>query len=109
MMYLRIVFTLANSVGPDEMLLYAAFSLGLHCLSKNPFRVSNIQKQPKMFSFWSSCEPAFVNKYYCRQPSLILLVIASPLNLLVDFFQKEPKMYSLWSICALAISVPIHY
>ena len=31
---LRIVFTLTNSVDPDEMLHYAAFHLGLHCLSK---------------------------------------------------------------------------
>ena len=35
---LRIVFTLTNSVDPDEMPHYAAFHLGLHCLSKYPFR-----------------------------------------------------------------------
>ena len=29
---LTIVFVLANSVDPDEMLQYAAFHLGLHCL-----------------------------------------------------------------------------
>ena len=29
---LTIVFFLANSVDPDEMLQYAAFHLGLHCL-----------------------------------------------------------------------------
>ena len=35
---LKIVFVLANSVDPDEMLDYAAFHLGLHCLSKYAFR-----------------------------------------------------------------------
>ena len=31
-------FVLANSVDPDEMPHYAAFHLGLHCLSKYPIR-----------------------------------------------------------------------
>ena len=31
---LRVVLTLANSADPDEMQLYAAFYLGLHCLPK---------------------------------------------------------------------------
>ena len=35
---LMIVFVLANSVDPDEMLHYAAFHLGLHCLPKYAFR-----------------------------------------------------------------------
>ena len=35
---LKIYFVLANSVDPDEMLQYAAFHLGLHCLSKYAFR-----------------------------------------------------------------------
>ena len=30
--YLKILFTLTNSVDPDEMQHYAAFHLGLHCL-----------------------------------------------------------------------------
>ena len=35
---LKIVFVLANSVDLDEMPHYAAFHLGLHCLSKYAFR-----------------------------------------------------------------------
>ena len=35
---LKIVFVLANSTDPDEMLHYAAFHLGLHCLQKYPYR-----------------------------------------------------------------------
>ena len=35
---LNIVFTIANSVDPDEMLHDAAFHLGLPCLQKYPFR-----------------------------------------------------------------------
>ena len=36
---LKIDFAIANSVDPDEMQHYAAFHLGLHCLSKKyPFR-----------------------------------------------------------------------
>ena len=31
---LKIVFVLANSAYPDEMLLYASFHLGFHCLPK---------------------------------------------------------------------------
>ena len=31
---LKIGFVLANSADPDEMLNYAAFHLGLHCLPK---------------------------------------------------------------------------
>ena len=34
----KIFFTLANSVGPDEIQHYAAFHLGLHCLPKYSFR-----------------------------------------------------------------------
>ena len=37
------LFVLANSADPDEMPHYAAFHLGLHCLSKYPF-----------LGFWSS-------------------------------------------------------
>ena len=33
-------FDLANSADPDEMLRYAAFHLGLHCLQKYPKEVS---------------------------------------------------------------------
>ena len=31
---MKIIFTLTNSVDPDEMQLNAAFHLGLHCLQK---------------------------------------------------------------------------
>ena len=34
---LKIVLTSAKSSDPDEMQLYAAFNLGLHCLQKYPF------------------------------------------------------------------------
>ena len=37
-MSLRIVFTLTNNVDSYEMQHNAAFHLGLHCLSKCPFR-----------------------------------------------------------------------
>ena len=40
---LKVVLILTNSADPDEMQHYAAFHLDLHCLTKNPFRVSNIQ------------------------------------------------------------------
>ena len=36
-MSMKIVFILGNSVDPDEMLPYAAFHQGLHCLPKYPF------------------------------------------------------------------------
>ena len=39
---LKIVFVLANSVDPDEMLHHAAFHLGLHCLPKCTF--SNLEQ-----------------------------------------------------------------
>ena len=42
------VLILANSAEPDEMQHYAAFHLGLHCLSKYPFRVSSIQFRVKV-------------------------------------------------------------
>ena len=35
---LKIDFVLVNSADPDEMPHYVAFHLGLHCLSKYPFR-----------------------------------------------------------------------
>ena len=35
---LKIVFVIAYSVDPDEMLHNAAFNLGLHCLPKYAFR-----------------------------------------------------------------------
>ena len=38
---LSISLALANSVDPDEMLNYAAFILGLHCLLKYPFSTIN--------------------------------------------------------------------
>ena len=37
-LFLKIIFVLANSVDPDEMLHYAAFHLDLHCLTKCTFR-----------------------------------------------------------------------
>ena len=40
---LKMDLVLANSADPDEMLHYAAFHLGLHCLPRYPFR-----------GFWSS-------------------------------------------------------
>ena len=45
---LKICFTFANSVDPDEMQHNAAFHLGLHCLQKYSFR-------------------GFSNKSYCSQ------------------------------------------
>ena len=35
---LKIEFSLANGVDPDEMLYYAKFHLGLHCLPKYSLR-----------------------------------------------------------------------
>ena len=35
---LKDILILANSADPDEMQLYAAFHLGLHCVAKDPFR-----------------------------------------------------------------------
>ena len=35
---LKISFTFANSVDPDEMQCYATFHLGLHCLQNYMFR-----------------------------------------------------------------------
>ena len=35
---MKIVFVIANSADPDEMPHDVAFHLGLHCLSKYPFR-----------------------------------------------------------------------
>ena len=34
----KTVLVLANCADPDEMQHYAAFHLGLHCLSKYPFK-----------------------------------------------------------------------
>ena len=34
---LEINFNLANNADPDEMLPYAVFQLGLHCLPEYPF------------------------------------------------------------------------
>ena len=41
---LKINFVLAKSADPDEMLHYAAFHLGLHCLPKTHLRVSGTQR-----------------------------------------------------------------
>ena len=43
-MFLRIVFTLTNSVDPDEMPCYAAFHLDIHYLSKYLLRVYQFTK-----------------------------------------------------------------
>ena len=43
-MSLDIVFILANSADPDDMPHYAAFCLGLHCLSKYLFTDIHIEK-----------------------------------------------------------------
>ena len=51
---LNIVFILANSAGPDEMLHVAAFHLGLHCLPKYPFMVSSKQRVNLVISYWPS-------------------------------------------------------
>ena len=36
--FFKIILTLANSANPDKMQHYAAFHLGIYCLSKYPFR-----------------------------------------------------------------------
>ena len=43
---LNIVFIFANSADPDEMLHYAAFHLGLHCLPKYLFTGIQNEKGP---------------------------------------------------------------
>ena len=46
-----------NSEGSDEMQLYAAFHLGLHCLPKYHYRVSSIQRVKHIYmeeEFWNS-------------------------------------------------------
>ena len=40
-MSLKIVFISANSADPDELLPYAAFHLGLHCLLKYNISIQN--------------------------------------------------------------------
>ena len=45
---LLVVLILANSADPDEMKHYAAFHLGLHSLSKYPFRGFLVFKRLKM-------------------------------------------------------------
>ena len=42
---LKVVFILANSADPDEMLHHAAVHLGLHCLPKYPFSTQVITKE----------------------------------------------------------------
>ena len=41
---MKIDFVLANSADSDEMLPYASFDLGVHCLPKLPFRASGLQR-----------------------------------------------------------------
>ena len=43
-LFLKIVPIFANSEDPDEMLHFAAFHLGLHCLPQYPFMVSSIHR-----------------------------------------------------------------
>ena len=47
---LKIVCVLANSVDPDEMLRYAAFHLGLHCLPNDTFRSHQVPGGTLIFS-----------------------------------------------------------
>ena len=52
---LKIDFVLANSGGLDEMQHYATSNLGIHCLSKYPFRgfmSPNGLQLYKIFSKW---------------------------------------------------------
>ena len=44
---LKIDFVSANSADPDEMLHYAAFHLGRHCLRKYPLRGTLVRKLVK--------------------------------------------------------------
>ena len=50
-----LLFTITNSVGPDEMQHNALFHLGLHHLQKYPFRVSSIQRVKKLHTSWTAC------------------------------------------------------
>ena len=50
---LTIVFILAKSAGPDEMLHFAAFHLGLHYLPKYPFRGFRYTKGQGLFMYIS--------------------------------------------------------
>ena len=46
---LKIAFVIGNSVDPDEMLLYATFHLGPHCLPKYLFRSHQYTKQLNLY------------------------------------------------------------
>ena len=41
---LKIVFMIANSAGPDKLVNFVAFHLGLHCCQNNPLGASSIQR-----------------------------------------------------------------
>ena len=65
-MSLKVVFILANSADPDEMLPNATFYLGLHCLPKYLFIVTQKEKgnyQISLFRFVSQL--LYVEKLDC--------------------------------------------
>ena len=51
------MFIKTNSASTDEMLLFAAFLLGLHCLQKYPSRGSSIQKVKPVFELINKLLP----------------------------------------------------
>ena len=48
---LKIDFVFANSADPDEMPHYAAFHLGIHCLSSTHLRVSGLHRVTQLFQY----------------------------------------------------------
>ena len=52
---MRVVLILANSADPDEMQHYAAFHLGLHCLSKFQYKANKKNHMNNQtFAYWNT-------------------------------------------------------
>ena len=82
---LKVVLILPNSADPDEMQHYAAFHLGLHCLSKYQFR-----------GFQHTKGLQFKKEFLSKQRKKKDHVVNSPLSvILFSYKQENPKIINI--------------
>ena len=92
---LKIDFALANSADPDEMLHYAAFHLGLHCLPK--------------YQFWGVSCLQWVNKELCALRGKFAPLWSPKLKVAfhqfhsIGLFEENPKCKILTIILLLLL------
>ena len=104
---LKIVFVLANSVDPDEMLHYLAFHLGFHCLPKYELSciaqlVMCLTADPGVTSSIPTWSHTFVEIDHEKISTAILLPSSNSGRVVVSYMKKYVQKVLVNGVVKLA-------